>query len=93
MLRDELYALASTLLKILAKQFELSSRWAAQGLQTGIPMPGRGYWARREAGKAVEIVKLPLRPPGMGVNTWRRRGSWFDNSSIDGEHRSTAASI
>ena len=35
-----------------------------------IPIPGRGYWARTEAGQAVEPV--PLREPPKGLPEWLR---------------------
>ncbi len=50
--RDQLYELVwSTPLKTLAKQFELSDVGLRKVcVQAAIPMPGRGYWAKREAG-------------------------------------------
>lgn len=30
-----------------------------------IPVPNRGYWAKRHAGKPAQQVSLPPRPPGM----------------------------
>lgn len=33
--------------------------------KAGIPVPGRGHWAKREAGKKTVQAALPPRPPGM----------------------------
>ena len=52
--------------------------------RANIPVPGRGYWARREAGQSVAIEPLPLRFPGgsnlvaFGGAGWERRGPEVD---------------
>jgi len=33
--------------------------------RAGIPTPDRGYWAKKDAGKATLQAALPTRPPGM----------------------------
>lgn len=34
--------------------------------KAGIPLPGLGYWAKRQAGKRP--VQIALRPPGIGMS-------------------------
>lgn len=34
-----------------------------------VPVPPRGYWARKAAGKRDVRPKLPPRPPGLGEET------------------------
>ena len=59
--RKELYDMVwSTPIVKLAEQFDLSDRGLAKTCQRHqIPVPGRGYWARVEAGQPV--TKTPLR--------------------------------
>jgi hypothetical protein len=68
--REELYELAwSRALSSLAKDFGISDVALAKrcrGLE--IPIPGRGYWARVEAGQKPARPKLPAREP-----QWRDR--------------------
>lgn len=49
----------------LAKQLGISDVWLAKSCQAAnIPMPPRGYWARKSAGKLTTITALPVR--GLG---------------------------
>ncbi len=65
--RTELYDLAwSEPIKKLAERFGVSDVAVAKVCrQMYVPVPGRGYWARRTAGKPVIRISLPLRPPGL----------------------------
>lgn len=65
--RTELYDLAwSEPIKKLAERFGVSDVAVAKVCrQMHVPVPGRGYWTRRSAGKSVIRVSLPLRPPGL----------------------------
>ena len=64
--REELYQLVwSEPLRTLAKRFGISDVALAKRCRTAnIPLPGVGYWAKREAGKAVYQPALP--PRGLG---------------------------
>jgi hypothetical protein len=47
-----------------------------------IPMPGRGYWQRTEAGQAVEPT--PLSEASTGLPEWLRiRGAKASASTVD----------
>lgn len=62
--RDELYEeVWTTPMKTLAKKYGLSDVGLAKTCRKlSIPLPGRGYWARKEAGQKVERVALrPLK--------------------------------
>ncbi|MEI3853662.1 MULTISPECIES: hypothetical protein [unclassified Ensifer] len=58
--RQELYDLVwSTPIATLAEQFEISDRGLAKTCQRyHVPVPGRGYWAKVEAGQPA--TKTPL---------------------------------
>jgi hypothetical protein len=44
----------------LAKQFNLSDvALAKRCRKLNIPVPGRGYWARKTAGQRVRVTPLP----------------------------------
>jgi hypothetical protein len=68
--REELYELAwSKPLSSLAKDFGISDvALAKRCRRLKIPIPGRGYWARVEAGQKPARPKLPAREP-----QWRDR--------------------
>jgi hypothetical protein len=68
--REELYELAwSKALTSLAKDFGISDVALAKRCRgLNIPIPGRGYWARVEAGQKPSRPKLPAREP-----QWRDR--------------------
>jgi hypothetical protein len=59
--RDELYEeVWTTPMKTLAKRYGLSDVGLAKTCRKlSIPLPGRGYWARKEAGQKVKRVALP----------------------------------
>jgi hypothetical protein len=63
--RDDLYELAwSKPLRELAKDFGISDVGLAKRCRKlGIPLPGRGYWARFDAGQRPYRPKLPKREP------------------------------
>jgi hypothetical protein len=43
-----------------------------------IPVPWRGYWAKRQAGKRLEVPRLPSRDLGMTDTVSIGRGHWND---------------
>ena len=66
--REDLYELAwSKPLRELAKDFGISDvALAKRCRRLGIPVPGRGYWARIDAGQNPYRPKLPSREPQHG---------------------------
>ena len=66
--REDLYELAwSKPLRELAKDFGISDvALAKRCRRLGIPVPGRGYWARVDAGQRPYRPKLPSREPQSG---------------------------
>jgi hypothetical protein len=85
MTREELYQHAwSTPIHLLAEALGLSDVGLAKTcVQMEVPRPGRGYWARLDAGEPVEQIKLP--PPSTeAVQKWtfnvalnrKRRADW-----------------
>lgn len=66
--REDLYELAwSKPLRELAKDFGISDVALAKRCgRLGIPVPGRGYWARIDAGQRPYRPKLPSREPQSG---------------------------
>lgn len=67
-------------IKDLAPNFEMSDVALAKICRNhGIPLPGRGYWAKLQAGKDVPVGQLPLRGLGMsetihvGHDHWQHR--------------------
>jgi hypothetical protein len=64
--RAALYELVwSEPMQSLARSFALSDRGLAKiCAAANIPVPTRGYWARKEAGKAVTNLTLPPRALG-----------------------------
>src|SRR6267154_5885875 len=70
--REDLYELAwSKPICELSKDFGISDvALAKRCRRLGIPIPGRGYWARVEAGQKPYRPKLPEREP-----QWHDRGA------------------
>ena len=66
--REDLYELAwSKPLRELAKDFGISDvALAKRCRRLGIPVPGRGYWARIDAGQSPYRPKLPSREAQNG---------------------------
>lgn len=64
--RAQLYELVwSEPLRTLSKQFGISDvAFAKRCTAANVPVPGRGYWAKKEAGKRVLQPALP--PRGLG---------------------------
>jgi len=53
-------------MRLLCKEFEVSNVWLAKICSRyEIPVPGRGYWAKRQSGAAVAVS--PLKPAGGGI--------------------------
>jgi hypothetical protein len=71
--REDLYELAwSKPLAQLAKDFGISDvALAKRCRRLGIPLPGRGYWARIDAGQTPYRPKLPKREP-----------QWHDDNAL-----------
>lgn len=63
--REELYDLVwSEPMRTVAKRFDISDVGLAKHCRKlTIPMPGRGYWAKKAANKAVRRIALPKLPP------------------------------
>lgn len=61
LMREELYAQVwSEPMSKLAKRYGLSDRGLAKTCaRMGIPVPGRGYWARVQSGQVPPQAKLP----------------------------------
>lgn len=61
--RHELYELVwSEPMSRLAQKYGFSDVWLAKICKKyDIPRPGRGYWARRQAGERVPVTRLPKR--------------------------------
>jgi hypothetical protein len=73
--RQQLYDLIwSEPKKTLASRFGISDVGLAKTCQrANIPVPERGYWARKQAGQTPIQVGLPLRSPGMpDIAIWGR---------------------
>lgn len=78
--RKALYDLVwSEPMKTLSSRFGISDVALKKTCaRAAIPAPERGYWAKKEAGKATLQAALPVRPPGMedevliagGGNSW-----------------------
>lgn len=64
--RTELYARVwQTPMTRLGLEFGISGNGLAKICQRlHVPYPPRGYWAKKEAGKAVTVTELPRLPPG-----------------------------
>jgi hypothetical protein len=66
--RDDLYALVwSEPMSRLARRFGLSDVGLAKACtRMMIPVPGRGYWAKKEVGRAPRPTRLPTLPASAG---------------------------
>ena len=66
MTREELHRLVwSVPMQRLAKAFAMSDVALAKHCRKAdVPVPPRGWWARREAGQKVDVTPLPATPPG-----------------------------
>jgi hypothetical protein len=69
--RDELYAeVWSTPMQVLAKKYGISDVGLAKVCRKlAIPVPGRGHWAKKEAGHHVQQIPLP--PLKERIVLWR----------------------
>lgn len=88
--RQELYDLVwSAPVQAVAKTFSLSDRGLAKiCTAANIPVPARGYWAKKEAGKPVTRPGLPAR--GFGQEDLVVIGrDWYNHRSDDAEILST----
>lgn len=85
--RLELYELAwSEPMQSLAKRFSLSDRGLAKiCASANIPVPARGYWAKLQAGKKVELWPLPARALGQRETIWIGRSAWNDDRESDAD--------
>ena len=80
--REALYAAVWTEpVRVVAARFGISDVALKKACQRAvIPTPDRGYWTKREAGKAVVKATLPLRPPGLSPEvTFGDGGHWYRN--------------
>src|SRR5882762_3034370 len=87
--REDLYELVwSKPMRDLAKDFGISDVGLAKRCKRlGIPVPGRGYWARVDAGQAPYRPKLP-----------KREAQWHDDNALTvapsiGAYRGTLAPV
>lgn len=68
----------------LAKRFQISDVGLAKiCAKSDIPMPPRGYWAKKEAGKPTTKVALPLRGLGQSDRVVIGRLGYADPSNDD----------
>lgn len=84
--REELYQLVwSEPMIQLAKRFGLSDVGLAKACRrAAIPVPERGYWAKRQAGKPTARQPLPPRGPGVhDVVEFGGRNSWSYGTMTD----------
>jgi hypothetical protein len=65
--RQDLYdQVWSEPIRTVANRLGVSDVWLKKCCaKADIPVPHRGYWAKRHAGKSVVRAKLPLRAPGQ----------------------------
>ena len=68
--REDLYALVWTEpMSRLSRRFGLSDVGLAKACtRMIIPVPGRGYWAKKEVGRAPRPTRLPTLPASAGVD-------------------------
>lgn len=84
--RQSLYDLAwSEPLQSLAKNLSLSDRGLAKiCAAANIPVPARGYWAKKQAGKSVSPMPLP--PRALGQSDFVHIGrDWYRSDSEDAD--------
>jgi len=61
----------------LARRFEMSDVALGKTCKRyGLPLPGRGYWAKRKAGQPAVVPALPPRGIGMGETIMLGRSEW-----------------
>jgi hypothetical protein len=84
--RQSLYELAwSEPVQTLANRFSLSDRGLAKiCVAANIPVPARGYWAKRQVGKPVTRPDLPPRALGQSDIVHIGR-DWYRSGSEDAE--------
>jgi hypothetical protein len=72
MKREELYALVwAKPMRTVAKGIGVSDvALAKRCRRMAIPLPGRGYWARKAAGKKVRPISLPKPIPGETIESF-----------------------
>lgn len=70
--RTELYdAIWSEPMRVVARRFGVSDvALAKRCRRMGIPLPGRGYWAKKAAGKKVRQISLPKSNPGETIESF-----------------------
>jgi hypothetical protein len=88
--RQSLYELAwSEPLQSLSKKLAISDRGLAKVCAAAnIPVPSRGYWAKKQAGKPVSPMPLP--PRALGQSDFVHIGrDWYRSDSDDTEILST----
>jgi hypothetical protein len=69
----------------LAKSLSLSDRGLAKiCAAANIPVPARGYWAKKQAGKRVDQIRLPARGLGQS-DTVHIGGDRHSDASEDAE--------
>ncbi|HEY5441653.1 MAG TPA: hypothetical protein VIJ90_10270, partial [Gemmatimonadaceae bacterium] len=68
--REDLYALVwSEPMTRLARRFELSDVGLAKACaRMMVPVPGRGYWAKKEVGRSPRPTRLPTLPTSAGTD-------------------------
>ncbi len=79
--REELYALVwSEPMSLLARKFGLSDVGLAKMCRrAAIPVPQRGYWAKRQAGRQVEPLPLPPRQLGASGYVDMQGSNWQEH--------------
>lgn len=83
--REELHkAVWSEPMRLLAPRFGVSDvAFAKACRRASVPVPERGFWAKRKVGARVEISKLPARPFGLPNEVVIGRGnSWKWNRGL-----------
>jgi hypothetical protein len=91
--RDELYQLVwSQPLRTIAHEMGISDVALAKTCRkANIPVPPRGYWARKQAGRAAAVSPLPPRFPAASDTIGSERGHYY--SGPDWRERILAAPI
>lgn len=89
--REEIYeAVWSKAVLQVAADFGVSDVWLAKAChRLLVPIPPRGYWAKRASGHFVSQLLLPQRPPGVPnaieIGKWRRPRTDEEIAEYDGE--------
>lgn len=70
--RQQLYELVwADPVSTLANSLSVSNVGLAKACRRGnIPLPPRGYWAKRQSGRRVIRTPLPPRAPGASDRSW-----------------------